>query len=129
MIPAQQKLAVAEGEHVEQPLRGEAGFGERGIAVGERAGGFEALAFGEPLEIAALAPMGEVDLGNGGAIELRTEDGLHFRQGVEPGGEVPACFALEKAEVELFPDVVREIGDFTVASRHRFRGCLFGGWE
>ena len=41
---------------------------------------------------------------------------MNFGQGVEPCGEFPACFAFEKAEIELFPDVVREIGDFAVAS-------------
>ena len=111
-VPAHEKLAQSEREDIEQPLRRDAGFGEVAIAIGERVGGVEALAFGEPLEIAALAPEGEVDLGNARAIELRTENGLHFRQGVEPYDEFPASFAFEKTKIELFPDVVREIGDF-----------------
>ena len=69
-IPAHQELAEADGEDVEQSLRREAGAAEIAIAIGERAGGVEALAFGEPLEIAALAPVGEVDLVDGRAIEL-----------------------------------------------------------
>jgi hypothetical protein len=43
---------------------------------------------------------------------------LNHGQSVEPCGEFPAVFALEKAEIELFPDVVREIGDFSVTSSH-----------
>ena len=69
-LPAHQKLAEADCEDVEEPLRRKAGFGEIAIAVGKGAGGIEALAFGEPLEVAALAPESEVDLRNGGAIEL-----------------------------------------------------------
>jgi hypothetical protein len=59
-IPAHEKLAKAEREDVEEPLRREAGFGKIAIALGERAGGVEAFALGEPLEVAALTPVGEV---------------------------------------------------------------------
>jgi len=69
-IPAHQKLADADREDVEQSFGREADFGEVAIAIGERAGGIEAFAFGNPLEVAALTPVGEVDLGNGRAIEL-----------------------------------------------------------
>ena len=69
-IPVHQELAETEGEDIEEPLRGEAGGGEVAIAIGEMAGGVETFALGEPLEVAALAPVGEVDLGNGSAIEL-----------------------------------------------------------
>ena len=117
-IPAHEKLAEADGENVEEALGGEAGYGEIAIAIGEGASGVEAFAFGEPLEVAALTPEGEVDLGDGRSVELRVEDGLDRGEGVEPGGEFPAWFAFEKAEIELLPDVVREVGDFTVASCH-----------
>ena len=108
-IPTHEKLAKADGEDVEEPLRREACRGEVASALGESAGGIEAFALGEPLEVAALAPMGEIDFGDGGTIEVCAEDGLDFGLGVQPGGEFPACFAFEKAQVELFPDVVREI--------------------
>ena len=51
---------------------------------------------------------------------------MNLGQGVEPCDEFPARFAFEKAEIELFPDVVREIGDFSIASRHSgdFRGLI-----
>ena len=71
------------------------------------------------MEIAALAPVGEIDLGNGRAVESGSEDGLHLRESIKPCGKFPAVFAFEKVEIELFPDIVREIGDFTVASSHR----------
>ena len=117
-VPAQEKLAQSDRENIEHPLCRESGFGEVAIAIGERAGSVEALAFGDPLEVAALAPESEVDLRNGGAVELRAKDGLDLGQGVEPCDEFPARFAFEKAEIELFPDVVREIGDFSIASGH-----------
>ena len=69
-IPPRQEFAETEGEDVEEPLRGEAGGGEVEIAVGESARGVEALAFGEPLEIATLAPESEVDLGDERTVEL-----------------------------------------------------------
>jgi hypothetical protein len=118
-VPARQKLAKADGEDVEEPFRREAGFGEIAIAIGEVAGGVEALALGEPLEIAALAPESEVDLRDRGAIELRAEDGLNRRQSVEPGDEFPPRFAFEKAEIELFPDVFREMSKFEAPASMR----------
>jgi len=69
-IPTHQELTEAEREDVEEALRGEAGGGEVEIAVGESARGVEALAFGEPLEIATLAPESEVDLGDERTVEL-----------------------------------------------------------
>ena len=49
---------------------------------------------------------------------MRAEDGLHLGLGVEPSDEFPARFAFEKAKIELLPDVIREIGDFTVSRSH-----------
>ena len=117
-IPPHQKLAESDRKDIEQALRREAGFGEITIAIGERSGGVKALAFGEPLEVAALAPQSEVDLRNGGAVELRAEDGLNLGQSVEPRDEFPAAFAFEKAQIKLFADFVGEICDFTVSRGH-----------
>jgi len=36
---------------------------------------------------------------------------LNRGQSVEPCDEFPGSFAFEKTEIELFPDVVREMGD------------------
>jgi hypothetical protein len=46
------------------------------------------------------------------------EDGLDFRQLVEPGEEVLGPLAVLEAQVELLTDGQRETGDFAVA-RHR----------
>ena len=79
------------------------------------------------MEIAALTPIGKVDLGNGGSIELSLENGLDSGKGVEPCGEFFGSFAFEKAKIELVPDVDREMGDFTVASGHGVWGFWFCG--
>lgn len=105
-------------EDVEEALRRKASICEMVIPIGQRAGGVEALAFGDPLEIASLAPKGEVDFGDLRAVELGAENGLHLGQGIAPGGKLPGCFASRNAVIESLLDVVRETSKFSIANSH-----------
>ena len=101
------------GEAVGEVAVGEAG--EFGGVGGEFAGVFEEFLGGEPVEKAAVVPFGEVLGADGDAVEVFGEDGLDFREGVEPLDEVHAGFAVVEALVELVAEVVREAGDFAGA--------------
>jgi hypothetical protein len=70
-----------------------------------------------PIEEAALFPMGEIDFVDGLAVEVVGEDGLDFREGVEPGGELLGFLAVVEALVELVADGAGEAGDFALAGR------------
>ena len=60
------------------------------------------------VEITALLPVAEVGFVDGLGGEMGGEDGLDFREPVEPGEEVPGQFAVLEAQVELLTDGQRE---------------------
>ena len=71
------------------------------VAVGGELGGLggDVLA-GKPFLEAALAPVGEVLLADGVAVEVFGEDFLDFRQGIEPADDLLAFRAVLEAGVE-----------------------------
>ena len=73
------------------------------------------------VEISALLPLAEVGLVDGLGGEMGGEDGLDFRQLVEPGEEVLGQLAVLEAQIELPTDGQREAGDFAVASHRGLR--------
>ena len=99
-------------------LSGE-GTGERLVAeavlVVKIAEELEGLAAGVPLAVAAIFPLGEVAWGDGATVKLGLENGLHFREGVEPREDRFGLVAVVEAGVELFADLVREASNFSDA--------------
>jgi len=77
------------------------------------------LAVGLPVKKAALLPLGEVDLVDGVSFEISFKDFFDFGEGVEPGDESDAGFAIIEAAVEFFAEVAGEAGDFTVESHKK----------
>ena len=69
-----------------------------------------------PLAVAALLPFGEVARGDGVTVKLGLENGLYFREGVEPREDRFGFVAIAEAWIELFADLVRETSDFSGAS-------------
>ena len=66
-----------------------------------------------PADKAAEPPVGEVLFGDRLAAETGIfEDGADLREGIEPGEDFGAAFAVIDAAVELLPDGLREAGDF-----------------
>lgn len=65
-----------------------------------------------PSLIAGLPPVGEVWGVDGFGVKVGGEDFFDSREFVEPCEDFGIAFAVVDAEVELFPDVVREPGDF-----------------
>ena len=96
---------------------GEFGFegGELAGGGGEGAGGGKQFLDGEPVEVAAGVPGGEVLGFDGGAVEMFVEDGLDFGEPIEPFNEVHAGFAVVEALVEFFAERAGEAGDFAGA--------------
>ena len=75
----------------------------------------EGLLAGVPLAVTALLPLGEVARSDGETVKLGLEDGLYFREGIEPREDRFGFVAIEEAWVELFADLVREASDFSGA--------------
>jgi len=73
---------------------------------------------GQPFAVAVVFPLGDILLGERIPAEVGLEDGLDFRQWIEPGEESLGRLAVVKAAVDLIADLVRETGDFSEA--HRF---------
>ena len=76
----------------------------------------EGLLAGVPLAVAAIFPLGEVARGDGATVKLGLENGLYFREGVEPGEDRFGFVAIVQAGIELFADLVRETSNFSGAS-------------
>src|SRR5258706_14566636 len=76
----------------------------------------EGLLADVPLAVAAIFPGGEVGGGDGVTVKLGLENGLYFREGVEPGEDRFGFVAIAQSGVELFADVVWETSDFSGAS-------------
>jgi hypothetical protein len=50
----------------------------------------------------------------------------HRWQGIEPGEQLGASFRAFQQDIQFFADIVRQTGDFAIASFHNMRGV--GGW-
>jgi len=106
---------VTGGEAVgEEVGKGEAGL-EAGGVLGELPREVQGGLFEEPIAVAAVLPLGEVLGADGFAGELGGHDGLDFRKGVKPGGEVFALVAVADPAVQLVAEVLGETGDFSSA--------------
>lgn len=80
------------------------------------ANGGEALLLGEPVQIAAFFPFGEVLFTDGVAVEFVLDEMLDFGEGIEPADEGGAFLAIFQALVELVADGFGEASDFAGAS-------------
>jgi hypothetical protein len=120
---AGQEHGVAGGDGVGQGV-GEfaVGTGEFGGVGGKCAGGFQKFLGGEPVEVAAIVPFGEVLGTDGDAGEVFGEEGLDFGEAIEPLNEVHTGFAVVEALVELVAEVAGEAGDFAGAFHHLNEG-------
>ena len=108
---------VVEGDPMSQP-------GADGIAQGLVAEGLfiiellneiRSVLADEPVAVAAMAPLGQVDFVEGASVEAGGEHGLDFGDGVEPFEDGVGLFAVVEAAIELLTDVVREACDFSGA--------------
>ena len=108
---------VVEGDPMSEP-------GADGIAQGLVAEGLfiievlneiESVLADEPVAVAAMTPLGEVDFVEGAPVEAGGEHGLDFGDGVEPFEDGVGLFAVVEAAIELLTDVVGEAGDFSGA--------------
>jgi len=108
---------LVEGDPMSEP-------GADGIAQGLVAEGLfivevlneiQSVLADEPVAVAAMTPLGEVDFVEGAPVEADGERGLDFGDGVEPFENGVGLFAVVEAAIELLTDVVREAGDFSGA--------------
>ena len=84
--------------------------------VGESEGGLLEL----PVEEAVFFPFGEVLWANRLGLEFGGEEGLHFREGVEPLEEAFVLLAVIKPLIELVTELARKAGDFAGAGHRIF---------
>jgi len=75
-----------------------------------------------PVEESAFPPFGDVLRGNGAAVEIGCEDGLDFREPVEPLDDIGGLFAVVEAGVECVADIAGEPSDLAVAC-HVYEPC------
>jgi len=108
---------LVEGDPMSEP-------GADGIAQGLVAEGLfiiellneiESVLAYEPVAVAAMPPLGEVDFVEGAPVEVGGEHSLDFGDGVKPFEDGVGLFAVVEAAIELLTDVVREAGDFSGA--------------
>jgi len=83
------------------------------FASGEIGDLAQCLLLEEPFAIAALFPVGKVGFVDGAALEIALEDGLGFREGIEPVDELAAGFAVVEAAVEEGAKFARDDGRST----------------
>jgi len=91
------------------------GLVAEGVLVIELLNEIESVLADEPVVVTAVAPVGQIDLVERAPVEVGGEDGLDFRDGVEPIEDGVGLFAVAEAAIELLTDVVREAGDFSGA--------------
>src|SRR5215471_13568193 len=96
------------------------GEGERGLRIGicvrnemQEVGGLE---MEEPIAETAVLPFGEVLFVDWTVVEVGGEDGLDFRESVEPGEDRFGRDAVVEFEVELFANGMREASAFAETS-------------
>jgi hypothetical protein len=68
----------------------------------------------EPVAVGPLFPLGEVGLANRPGGKDGGQQGLDFRQGVEPGDDLFGGLAIAQTGVDLFAKQMRKAGDFTI---------------
>jgi hypothetical protein len=76
----------------------------------------EGILADEPIAVAALFPFSEIRRGKGARGKIGGEEGLDFREGVEPLENGLAGLAVAEADVELFAQMMWQTGDFARAS-------------
>jgi len=81
------------------------------FASGEIGDLAQCLLLEEPFAIAALFPVGKVGFVDGAFLEIALEDGLGFREGIEPVDELAAGFAVVEAAVEEGAKFAGEAGE------------------
>ncbi len=105
---------VVEGDPMSEP-------GADGIAQGLVAEGpfiiellneIESVLAYEPVAVAAMPPLGQVDFVEGAPVEAGGEDGLDFGDGVEPFEDGVGLFAVVEAAIEL---LARRLGPLLYA--------------
>ncbi len=108
---------VVEGDPMGEP--GADGIAQglvaEGLFVIELLNEIESVLADEPVAVAAMPPLGEVDFVEGAPVEAGGEHGLDFGEGVKPFENGVGWFAVVEAAIELLTDVVREAGDFSGA--------------
>ena len=125
-VPGQRILGGNEGGQVvcNRPFAGSgqrAGVGDELVGLGQ--GGL----LEEPEAVGAFFPLREVVLVDRPAAKFGGDDLPDFRNGVEPGNDAPAFFAVAQAKVDFLPNVMGQPGDFTVwGNVHRSYLVVFG---
>jgi hypothetical protein len=69
-----------------------------------------------PFDETALPPVAEILFVDRPSTEGIAQDGLDFRQAVEPCGEDPTRDVALKAAIDFLPKFGRQFGDFSSAS-------------
>jgi len=83
------------------------GLVAEGLFVIELLNEIESVLADEPVAVAAMAPLGQVDFVEGATVEAGGERGLDFGDGVKPFEDGVGLFAVVEAAIELLTDVVR----------------------
>ena len=86
-----------------------------GLFIVEALNEIQSVLADEPVAVAAMAPLGQVDFVEGATVEAGGKHGLDFGDGVEPFEDGVGLLAVVESAIELFTDVVREVGDFSGA--------------
>ncbi len=86
-----------------------------GLFIIELLNEIESVLADEPVAVAAMPPLGQVDFVEGAPVEAGGKHGLDFGDGVEPFEDGVGRFAVVEAAIDLLTDVVREAGDFSGA--------------
>jgi len=92
--------------------------------IGERGEFFEEILTGLPLDESAVAPVAEVLLADGFAVEGLAEDGFDGSDAVEPLDESPGGNGTLQPAVEFLRDFRGDFGDFGDAA-HGFEDLRF----
>ena len=106
------EVGVEDGEEV---FGVHATGGIVGGALGAIGGAGEEFTVELPLDEAAIAPIGEVLLGDRTASEVGGEEVGDFGEAVQPISEVAGEFTVFEAVIEFFAQGLREAGDFSGA--------------
>jgi len=117
-VPCGEFGGVASGEDGGEVIcyAAAGGLGELGGVFCDLGKPGEGLFMGEPIAIAAIAPIREVLKVDIAGVEMAVEEGLDFGEGVEPLEDKGAGLGVEEATVEFVANFAGEAGDFTVSS-------------
>lgn len=103
---------------------GEGGF--QFNVAGNAVKAFAEFAAHLPFDETALPPVAEILFIDGAPAEGIAQDGLDFRQAVEPRGEDPTRDVAFKAAIDFVPKFGRQFGDFSSASHGAGGRVCFG---